>query len=49
MKMQRAFVDRLEKRLLSTLGVGAKVKLVEPSSIPRHEGKAQRVIDRRKL
>ena len=47
MKKQRAFVDMLEKRLLSTLGVGAKVKLVEPSSITRHEGKAQRVIDKR--
>lgn len=47
MKKQRAFVDILEKKLLSTLGVGAKVKLVEPSSIIRHEGKAQRVIDKR--
>jgi phenylacetate-CoA ligase len=49
MKKQRAFVDRLEKRLFSALGVGAKVKLVEPSSMPRHEGKAKRVIDRRHL
>ncbi len=49
MKKQRAFVDMVEKRLLSTLGVGAKVKLVEPSSMPRHEGKAKRVIDKRKL
>jgi phenylacetate-CoA ligase len=47
MKKQRAFVDLLEKRLASTLGVAAKVKLVEPSSIKRHEGKAQRVLDRR--
>ncbi|AMV72286.1 phenylacetate--CoA ligase [Desulfuromonas carbonis] len=47
MKRQRAFVDLVEKRLASTLGVGAKVKLVEPSSITRHEGKAQRVIDKR--
>jgi len=49
MKKQRSFVDLLQKKLASTLGVGAKVKLVEPSSITRHEGKAQRVIDRRKL
>lgn len=47
MKKQRAFVDLLEKRLFSALGVGARVKLVEPSSMPRHEGKAKRVIDRR--
>lgn len=48
MKKQRAFIDLVEKRLASTLNVGARVKLVEPSSMPRHEGKAQRVIDRRK-
>jgi len=49
MKKQKAFVENLEKRLLSMLGVGAKVKLVEPSSMPRHEGKAKRVIDRRNI
>ncbi|WP_221252523.1 phenylacetate--CoA ligase family protein [Desulfuromonas versatilis] len=49
MKMQRAFVDTVEKKLASALGVSAKVKLVEPSSIPRHEGKANRVTDRRKI
>jgi phenylacetate-CoA ligase len=49
MKKQRAFVDLLEKRLFSALGVGARVKLVEPSSMPRHEGKAKRVIDLRHL
>jgi phenylacetate-CoA ligase len=49
MKKQRAFVQMVEKSLLSVLGVGAKVKLVEPASIPRIEGKAQRVIDRRKI
>jgi len=48
MKRQRDFVGMLEKRLVSALGVGAKVKLVEPSSLKRHEGKAQRVVDRRK-
>ncbi len=48
MKKQRAFVAMVEKRLAATLGLRARVKLVEPSSIPRHEGKAKRVIDRRK-
>lgn len=47
MKMQRDFVTMLEKRLATMLGVGAKVKLVEPSTLQRHEGKAQRVVDRR--
>ncbi|MDX9708591.1 MAG: phenylacetate--CoA ligase [Trichloromonas sp.] len=49
MKKQRAFVEMLEKRLFSTLGVGAKVKLVEPAAITRHEGKAKRVLDKRRL
>ena len=48
MKKQRAFMEMVEKRLASTLNVGARVKLVEPASMPRHEGKAQRVIDKRK-
>lgn len=48
MKKQREFVGMVEKRLAATLGLRAKVKLVEPASIPRHEGKAKRVIDRRK-
>jgi phenylacetate-CoA ligase len=47
MKQQREFVVQAEKRLATVLGVSAKVKLVEPSSIQRHEGKAIRVIDRR--
>lgn len=47
MKRQRQFVNEAEKRLATVLGVSAKVKLVEPSSILRHEGKACRVIDRR--
>lgn len=33
----------------SILGVSAKVRLVEPHSLPRFEGKAVRVIDNRKL
>lgn len=49
MKKQREFVLNVEKRLANALGIGAKVKLVEPSTILRSEGKAERVIDRRKL
>ena len=39
-------------RLLSDsyyLGVTAKVKLVEPKSLQRFEGKAQRVVDKRNI
>ena len=49
MKKQRAFIEMIEKRLASNIGLHAKIKLVEPSSIPRHEGKANRIIDNRKL
>ncbi len=46
-------IENIEKeivtRLRSTLGIGAKVHLVNPKSITRSEGKAKRVIDNRKL
>ncbi|OGR33335.1 MAG: phenylacetate--CoA ligase [Desulfuromonadales bacterium GWC2_61_20] len=47
MKRQRAFLEQVQKKVESVIGVGISVKLVEPGTIPRHEGKAQRVIDRR--
>lgn len=49
MKKQRAFLDMIGKRIDSVLGVGVTVRLVEPNSIPRHEGKADRVIDKRRI
>ena len=49
MKKQRAFLEMIEKKIDSMLGVGVTVKLVEPNSIPRHEGKAERVIDKRPI
>lgn len=39
----------LAAALKTLLGVAAKVTLLEPNSIPRSEGKAVRVIDKRKL
>ena len=47
MKRQRQFLEMVEKKIDSVLGVGVMVKLVEPNTIPRHEGKSQRVIDKR--
>ncbi|WP_456324097.1 phenylacetate--CoA ligase family protein [Desulfonauticus submarinus] len=45
-------LQRLERKLIQTikefLGVSTRVKLVEPQSITRSEGKAKRVIDLRK-
>ena len=40
---------KIAKNIKEYLGVSAKVKLVEPKSIARSEGKAQRVIDKRKI
>ena len=46
-------IEELERKIsqdmLSVLGIKAKIRLVEPNSIPRSEGKAVRVIDNRKL
>ncbi|TNJ36850.1 phenylacetate--CoA ligase family protein [Prosthecochloris vibrioformis] len=48
-----ADLEALQQRILhniqSTLGISARVKLVEPRSIERSAGKAQRVIDNRNL
>ena len=46
-------IEQLERKLsadiVQILGIKAKISLVEPKSIPRSEGKAVRVIDKRKL
>lgn len=41
--------NRIKAAMQTTLGVSAKIKLVEPSSLPRSEGKAVRVIDNREI
>jgi len=40
---------KLEDELRSVIGLGFKVKLMEPKSIERSTGKAKRVIDNRVL
>ena len=40
---------KLEAELRSVIGLGFKVKLVEPKGIERSTGKAKRVIDNRKI
>ncbi|WP_028319319.1 phenylacetate--CoA ligase family protein [Desulfobulbus elongatus] len=49
MKKQREVIDRIKSRLASEVGVGVEVKLVEEKTLERSEGKAKRVIDKRKL
>lgn len=41
--------NKLRSRILSVLGISARIKLVEPRTIPRSEGKAKRVIDKREI
>ncbi|WP_347489035.1 phenylacetate--CoA ligase [Desulfoscipio sp. XC116] len=40
---------RLYSRINSVLGISARIKLVEPRTIPRSEGKAKRVVDKREI
>ena len=46
-------IEKIERRLnadiQSVLGIAAKITLVEPRTLPRSEGKAKRVEDRRKI
>jgi phenylacetate-CoA ligase len=41
--------ERIEHKLRNALNVNADVELVEPGSLPRYEGKAKKVLDRRLL
>lgn len=41
--------SRLRERIESVLGISAAIRLVEPNTIPRSEGKAKRIVDRREI
>lgn len=49
MKKQSELVVAIKKRLAEELGISVEVKLVEKKTIERSEGKARRVVDRRKI
>ncbi len=48
-----SILESLEKRIMnrisSVLGISAKIRFVEPKTIPRSQGKAVRVIDKRNI
>ncbi len=48
-KSVEAVEKQIKDQLRSVLGIAARVRLVEPKSIARSEGKAVRVVDKRKL
>jgi len=41
--------DQIRKEIQNVLSIGVKVTLVEPKKIPRSEGKAKRIVDKRTL
>ncbi len=49
MRKMEALQKKVKDEMEGTLGIGARIKLVEPKSLARTEGKAKRVIDRREL
>ncbi|HHN63791.1 MAG TPA: phenylacetate--CoA ligase family protein [Nitrospirae bacterium] len=49
MKKQHELINLIKGRLASELGIQVEVKLVESKTLERFEGKAKRVIDKRKL
>ncbi len=48
-KVLQRLENQLKKDMKDYLGITARIKLVEPKTIQRSEGKASRVIDKRKL
>ncbi len=48
-KTLEGLAKKIQAEIKDLLGVSCKVKLVEPKSIQRSEGKAKRVIDKRKI
>ncbi len=48
-RKQRELMELIKSRLVSELGIGVNVKLVEEKTLQRSLGKSQRVVDRREL
>jgi len=49
MKKMDALKAEVAREMESVLGIAAKIKLVEPKTLARSEGKAKRVVDRRDI
>jgi phenylacetate-CoA ligase len=46
-KVLQGLSRRIEKEIKDLLGISCRIRLVEPKTIARSEGKAQRVVDNR--
>ena len=49
MRKQGEIITNIKHKLASELGIGVEVRLVEEKSLERSEGKAKRIVDKRKL
>jgi phenylacetate-CoA ligase len=49
LKVLDSLKEKITARFRSSLGISARITLVEPLTIPRSEGKAVRVVDKRKI
>jgi phenylacetate-CoA ligase len=49
MNVMSELKNKIKRVIETTLGIGTTIKLVEPKTIARSEGKSKRVIDRRSL
>jgi len=49
LQKQRSFLEAIKKRLASVTGINVVVRLVESKSIPRQQGRIQRVLDKRQI
>ncbi|MFH7325358.1 phenylacetate--CoA ligase family protein [Desulfurivibrio sp. C05AmB] len=49
MRKQGEIINNIKHKLASELGIGVEVRLVEEKSLERSEGKAKRIVDKRKL
>ncbi|UCG38007.1 MAG: phenylacetate--CoA ligase [bacterium] len=49
MRKQRDLVERISENIRHAIGLAARVKLVEPRTLERFQGKAKRVVDKRQI
>ena len=49
MKKQKDMVEKISDNIRGALGFSAKIRLVEPRSLERFQGKATRVVDEREI
>jgi phenylacetate-CoA ligase len=49
MKKQNEMIEKIIETIRGTLGVSAKIRLVEPQTLERFKGKSKRVVDEREM